>query len=215
MAENVDPKTRERHLKAADGTGDVVLNLRGNKYLKPRERAVVASRPRTTARVEVDNSTDEVLDALPVWWWNPSNSGANKPLSGASEQSFYAIVGALRKMDRNIGFTSNPVRSIYQLWYHKPGFTDSAPWTNGWIMVKEFGPHQGVSEVMKIVELMDSEAVGSAKERHAKMVEDRANKKKAARAARLDRDMQAAGEVYDYTSIKNIGSGDKSVRFHG
>ena len=155
------------------------------------------------------------LDVPPPWWWNPGNVLSAQLPANVPMSRYNAIIKALKRMDPKIGFTWNGARHIWQLWYHKPGFTTQMPWTNGWVMVSEFKPHQGTDYILKCVERMDSLVVGTPKERHRKMVEDRKVRKERARARRIDRDAYLAGEVYDYQSIKNIGQGNKSVRFHG
>lgn len=209
MARNVNPRSRAKLLQNTRGVGDVVLDLRGSKHLPPKERAIVDSRPKmmgaTTANTVGDN-----IDILPPWWWNPSNPAATALPAGLSLARYDRLLKGLRAIDRKIGLTFHGGRNIWQLWYHKPGFST---YGNGWVMVKEFKPHQGTSYILKVVQHMDSTVVGTASQRRQKAMEAQIEHKRKVKEEMYDTNMQKAGEVYDFMQIKNIGSGNKSVNF--
>jgi len=213
-SQNIAAATRDAALARAKGTGDLVTERHGTAALQPRERAFLNALPPISKSVEI-TKTKPNLDLKPVWFWNPSNPDLTLP-AGVSESKYLGMLKQLRAIDAKIGLTFHPQRHIWQLWYHKPGFTTQYPWTNGWIMVKEFDAHQGSDYIIKVVKLMDSERVGSAKVRGKQMRDEKALIKEKQRANRRQMDMENAGSAYDFAQPKvgyGRSRGDKFARF--
>lgn len=210
----IDPRARAKLLEGTQGTGDVVLNLRGSKYLPPKERAIVQSRPKATAALPVERPREDP-DVLPPWFWNPGNPMATHLPASVSLSRYREVLAAIKKIDRNIGLTWHPDRHIWQIWYYKPGFTPTMPWTNGWVMMKELEPFRDTAYILAVVKYMDMAARGiSLKKLHDQRRQDRIDQRRRAREQRMARDEQIAGEVYDHTNIKNIGKGSKFATYH-
>lgn len=221
---NVKAEDRHELLKTSKGDGDIILDLRGAKHLPPEDQAVIAANPAVIDKAVQETLATEVregskgpllVDATPPWFYNPGNPMSSVLPASVSASRYATIVEALGKIDRKMGFTWHPERKIWQLWYHKPGFTPSMPWTNGWVMMKEFEPYRNTAYILEVVRYMDMASRGkSLKQIHDQVRRDRITKREKARARRIDRDAYIAGEVYDFTSIKNYGKGNKSVNYH-
>lgn len=205
----VDPCARHHLLQGASGRSDAFLDLRGSKYLPPRERAIVNARHPGASSLPIEKISDNV-DTLPPWWWNPSNPQATSLPAGVSISKYNELVKAFRAIDPKIGITWHGVRNIWQVWYHKPGFTT---YGNGWVMVKEFKPYHNVAYMLEVVNHMDSTKTGTASERYRKSEEALKAHKEKVRKQLYQNDLDAASAAYDYTLIKNIGLGSKSVTY--
>lgn len=208
---NVDPKDRNLLLKKAGDKDGVVLDLRGSKYLPPKDRAIVESKPRSSASFPVEKSIPDPFAAEP-WFYNPSNPAASCLPADVPLSRYQEITRAITKIDRNMAFTFHPERRVWQLWYYKPGF---CTFGNGWVMMKEFEPFRNTAYILETVKFMDMQSRGiTLKELYAQKKQERIDAKNKARKDRIDRDREKAGEVYDYTTIKNIGKGSKFADYH-
>lgn len=213
MARGIDPAMRQDLLGRSRGTGEAFLDLRGSRYLPPVQKHLVDSRPRSERTFEVEKPKDDP-DALPPWWWNPGNPLAASLPASVSFHSFQKTRTALQRIDKNLDLGWNAAARVWQLWYYKPGFTEKSPWTNGWVHIKDFKIWQGTPYILKVVKAMDSEAVGSVKDRYRRIQAKRQADLERMRKARFEMYRDRAGEAYDYTTISTAGSGDKFCRFH-
>jgi hypothetical protein len=169
----------------------------------------VDSRPRGAAILDVEKGGENV-DVLPPWWWNPSNPQATSLPAGVSISKYSRVLKGLQSIDPKIGLTWHGARHVWQLWYDKPGFST---YGNGWVMVKEFEPYRNTDYILKVVEHMNSDVVGTASQRHAKAVEARKANVLKIRKELFQRDLDIAGDVYDFRSIRNIGKGSNGTNF--
>lgn len=213
MAEGVDLAARHKRLAGHRNEVDVVCDLRGSRYLLPKDRDLVESRKPASRSFEVSKPKADP-DVLPPWWWNPGNPMAASLPASVSFGRYQRLRKALQAIDKAIDITWNGADKIWQLWYFKPGFTKTSPWTHGWVHVKDFKPWQGTPYILKMVAAMDSNAVGSVKKRYQKVVAWREAQRAKQRKDRLDKDRYLAGQAYDHTQISTAGRGNKFVNFH-
>ena len=201
-------------LDASPGQGDIIQDRGGVGALQPEHQKFLRNRPPDT-KMEVNTDTSENLEALPPWWWNPGNPLALKPPPSVSESKQLKIRKALKMRDKRLDITFNPDRKCWQVWYYKPGFMKEAPWTNGWIHLRDFKQHQNSDYVLQTVIAMD-QTNKPLKTHYNEVKQKRVDDLERCRAQRRDDASQIAGEVYDHSLIRvgyGKSNGSKSVNF--
>jgi hypothetical protein len=210
----VDPALRDAAIRNTKGAGDVALDLRGAKHLRPQDQKLLAAQKPIRTTVPIEKPTEN-LDALPPWWWNPSNPASAQIPPSLPLARFLGLQVALREIDPDLGISYNGAANVWQLWYFKPGVMKESPWTNGWVHVKDFKPWQGTNYILTVVRYMDKmKQEMSAVKRVEMLQEERGQRRAKRRLLRFDTHKQRAGEIYDHTRIMNIGKGSKFATFH-
>lgn len=213
----VDQEVRQKALDESPGTGDIIVDRWGSGALLPEHRKIVQARPRGSALISVDTDTSENVNALPPWYWNPSNRMARMPPQSCSLDTMFSIRTALQKIDPKLDITFNPVARVWQIWYHKPGFLKEADWTGGWVFCKELDESKGTSYIIKMVREMDQQRKVGLKQNYQNVKDRRERIRTANRAAQNDEVRERAGAVYDHMnpSVSGFGksAGNKTSKF--
>lgn len=143
------------------------------------------------------------------WFWNPNR----EPMRRAPED----FNKKLRELDPDLRAVWNPHQERWTLWVKAPRI--NYPLCHGWRLL--FIHHSASGEYLSLDETflariytIDSQRVGNAKQYFdrisSEMERDRLNKEAAFTAETIDRGMSQ----WDYSRIKNIGTGNKFSEFH-
>jgi len=151
------------------------------------------------------------LSSVPAWWFHP---GRPETRSRTPDPIFQ------RKLDQDfpgIHVNWHPLKQRWQVWTRSNRV--QTPYCRGWLLLFTLEDEQGdyvPLDERTLVVIWDRSARrwGNGKQYFNRIESEIAHEKRLRAAAHDDERDYKAGEYWDYTKIKNIGSGSKFTRHH-
>lgn len=138
------------------------------------------------------------------WYWNP-----NRPDIRLGPSDFRK---KMKGMDERLDVTWNPITERWQIWVVDPKIQHKI--CQGWRFLFSTDPRELDERVMAELYARSGYKWGNLFEMWLRVEQEIERDREKAEQFRADEVKHTAGEYYDYTLIKNIGSGSKFTNHH-
>lgn len=152
----------------------------------------------------------------PFFWWTPGRCNPPPELRGEYRRFKSMVEGA--GLEEHVDAAWDPEEELWAVWARNPAVT--VDYCRGWwrlFFVKSDGAYYPLDSPVVMATIFERDFNSrnmTSLEYYDRVAEEvRRERESVDRAVRRD-DEALAGEYYDYMQIKNIGRGDKHVRYH-
>lgn len=173
--------------------------MRRNVRIAPRGRR----QPNPSFGIE-PQKLKPLPDEANDWWWNPG-----RPTVPRGPDWFQR---RLDELDDTLAITENRYTGNYQIWSKKDSLRN--PICTGWVLLFLVHPLELDNRVIKRLIDASDRKHGSGKAYWQAIEDQMRREKETADRAQRDDTLARATEFYDYTQVKNIGSGSKFSKWH-
>lgn len=138
------------------------------------------------------------------WYWNPNRAGVRLGPSDFRKK--------VKELDRRLEVTWNPLTERWVVWVEDHKIAHKV--CNGWRLLFSTDPRGLDERVIAELYARSGYKWGNLYEMWLRVEQEIERDRDRAERSRRDDTAHAAGEYFDYTQIKNIGSGSKFSNNH-
>jgi len=174
---------------------------------------------RKSASFTIPITRDAKGEEYPLFYWIPGRASDPAWISAAEAADFRK---KLKEIDKDLELAWHPILGRWQIWYFAPHRV-SLPYLQGWLCLtiahdpREDAPDDGFiplgPKLLAEVYARDMQNFGGAEKYYREAREQFERERRDAEEHASDPIVEHMSEWFDYTKIKNIGQGNKSVRF--